>query len=104
MTLSEFVIITNKPEYSVRRPAIICKDGTRISVQGSEMHHCKPQAFTDAYTTMEVLRESDILFDFNEDAYENLGYEASVESIEAKINYCGGIDIEATFDEINNPI
>lgn len=35
-------------------PAVRCKDGTSLSVQGSHMHYCTPRDDDGPYTEMEV--------------------------------------------------
>jgi len=54
MTVAQYFKITydSKKEYQVRNP-IICNDGFKISVQGSNGHYCEPRIDTDIYISVE---------------------------------------------------
>ena len=102
MTLSEFVNITAKKHLTVR-PMIVCKDGFKISVQGSKAHYCTPQENSNSYLEMEVGYPSEVepmLLDYAENPKFP---EASVYGyvpfplIKRIIEKHGGIDETKTF-------
>jgi hypothetical protein len=75
------------------RPAIVCKDGTVLSIQASKMHYCTPKESNAAhYTTAELGM-------FDGRWYRSLGPKqedgiygfASIEKLNAIIHRRGGI-------------
>lgn len=69
------------------RPAIICADGTVLSIQASEDHHCHPKNNEGPYKFVEVLQ-------FNRDGKQRTKYPESnvaVEFVNRRIRRHGGL-------------
>jgi hypothetical protein len=54
MNIQEFINHTYSEERFHQRPVIVCKDGFRMSVQGSEFHYCQPRSTQNYYSSMEI--------------------------------------------------
>jgi hypothetical protein len=103
MTLQEFVKQTAQNDRFVIRPQIICKDGFKMSVQGSEGHYCSPRETQDWYNEMEIgypsAKEDDLLpfAEQDENPTETVYGYVPCEIIEKVIEKHGGIDEAETF-------
>lgn len=87
-----------------RMPAIICKDGTWLSVQAGENYHCDPKNDVGPYTKVEVgypSVEPPLMWrEFAENAEDPTGTIYSnlpIEYVSFYIGSHGGIDLEKTF-------
>lgn len=104
MTLSEFLHKTIQVTSFAVRPQIICKDGFKMSVQGSKGHYCRPRIMSDLYSHMEIGFPSvkeDALMKYAESPEAPTGTVygyVPVETIEFVIEKRGGIDVEKTFN------
>ena len=113
MKLKEFIQETTKSggnssatkiEYGfLIRPAIICKDGFKMSVQGSRAHYCDPRKISPYYNKMEIgypSQEEPLLIEYAEQpglpTDTVYGY-VPTDIIDQVIEKHGGIDIEKTF-------
>jgi hypothetical protein len=105
MTLDDFIRNTYKDDEYLMRPAIICKDGFKMSVQGSSFHYCSPRKASDSYYEMEIgypTAEEIELLEYAEDknALTNTVYGYVPTSlIQSVIEKHGGIDVTATFQK-----
>lgn len=106
MNLIQFIKSTPKKEnyYSHIRPAIICKDGFRMSVQASEYHYSTPRLFNcETYSEFEIGFPSEFeqsIMEYAEE-YNNptktvYGY-VPARLVHDIIEKHGGIDVEKTF-------
>ena len=86
------------------RPAIYCKDGFKMSVQGGDGMYCSPRAEVDKYDSMEVGFPSErveLLMEYAEDSdkpTETVYGWVPVGIIQKVINLHGGIDVEKTLN------
>lgn len=103
MTLQEFVSKTAQKDRFVVRPQIICKDGFKMSVQGSDGHYCSPRKTQDWYSAMEIgypsAKEDDLLeyAETPESPTETVYGYVPCEIIEKVIEKHGGINEIETF-------
>jgi len=112
MTINEFLEKTREetPDDSwVKiRPAIICKDGLRLSVQASIGHYCVPRTNKGPYSHVEVGFPSKVppkswaeyfdgTFSRKTAKHSVYGY-VPVEVVQEWINEHGGIDFEKTMN------
>lgn len=104
MNLDEFVLKTfdQKSDYCMR-PAIFCKDGFRMSVQGSRGHYCSPRENVNAFYKMEIgypSIEEPLISEFAEgdgDKTETVYGYVDTNIIQQVIEKHGGIAVEKTF-------
>jgi len=71
----------------VRMP-LVCKDGTKLSVQASEFHYCDPKNSTGPWTAFETgtpMRDDD----------ESVGARITEQEIWEYINKHGGLDLSS---------
>ena len=114
MTVNEFLKMTWRKVSSscpllAIRPAIICRDGLRLSVQASSTHYCTPRSDFGPYSHVEVGFPSRVPpkswavycdGDFTQETatHSVYGY-VPVELVEEWISEHGGIDFEKTMAE-----
>jgi len=102
MNLKEYLKLSYKRapfgRYSFPRPAIVCKDGFTVSIQGSSHHYCTPKDENVEYSHLEIgfpepfdnwLAET-----LNEPVQDVYGY-VSCNIIDTLLERHGGIDEEA---------
>ena len=105
MNLNEFVKETFTDTEFVMRPQIVCKDGFKMSVQGSIGHYCSPRMNLDSYFRMEIgypsePEESILEFAEDKDSPTDTVYGfVPCEIIQALIDKHGGIDVKKTFEK-----
>jgi len=123
MNLKEYLLLTHhtKPLFSNMRPALICNDGFKMSVQAGSGYHCEPREETTIYNSVEIgfPNYDDILAVFQCGSLEQ--YEAEknyylqdplngilekipVEIVQKLINKHGGIDKQKTYDHIERAL
>lgn len=111
MDLQKFLSATTIIELSNSRfelkkhtPRIQCMDGTSLSVQASQYHHCTPQSNYGPWTHVEIgfpSKSFPILQPYAGDQtvpQENTVFSyVPIDIVEACINECGGICFELTY-------
>lgn len=107
MTVQELLALTKVTEYDFidikdTTPAIICMDGTRLSVQASEYTYCNPRENRGPYSSVEVgypSRRIEKLMPWAEaldDPTETIYGYVPIEVVEEVVADCGGICVELT--------
>ena len=123
MNLKEYLLLTHytKPLFDNMRPAIICNDGFKMSVQAGSGYHCEPREETTIYNSVEIgfPNYDDILAVFQCGSLEQ--YEAEknyylqdplngilekipVEIVQKLINKHSGINKQKTYDQIQRAL
>lgn len=99
-TIDKLQALLNKPVKSIGGylckdvlPAIKCVDGTKLSVQASEMHYSTPRKNTGPYTNVEVWcirATTDIALPFDYDESHPSGF-VPIEAVVQFIDAHGGL-------------
>ncbi len=103
MNISEFILATTRDESNRTRPAIVCVDGFKMSVQGSSGHYCTPRSCQDYYTEMEIgfpSEKQDELMKYAEDKdnpTDTVYGWVPCDLIDKIIEKHGGVDLTKTF-------
>jgi len=85
------------------KPRIICNDGFKMSVQGSQYHYCKPRIDTDSYSELEIgypTEKENLILKFAEDRKnpcDTVYPYVPIELIDKIIKKHKGINIVETF-------
>ena len=107
MTINEYLEATRRPlkvpgvDMIAIRPALVCADGFRVSVQASESHYCQPRSNSGPYSSIELGYPSESvpeLMEYAEDADNPTGTVygwVPVEVVDAVIAAHGGINAGA---------
>lgn len=123
MNLKEYLLLTHytKPLFNNMRPALICNDGFKMSVQAGSGYYCEPREETTEYTSVELgfPNYDDILAVFQcgsleeyeaernyylKDPLDDIIERIPVEIVQKVIDKHGGIDKQKTYDRIGRAI
>lgn len=108
MNIEKFIIESHQDKMHFYRPEIICNDGFKMSVQGSEFHYCSPRSLQKYYFSMEIgfpSQKEDLIMSYAEqpeNPTETVYGWVPCEVIDEVILKHGGINEAETFKQKNN--
>ena len=103
MNINEFTTVTFENKEFTIRPMIVCNDGFKMSVQGSQGHYCSPREVSSIFSSMEIgypSQEEPLIYEYAEDKSrltDTVYGWVPTDVIQQVIEKHGGINILKTF-------